>query len=79
MPETQQTETVTTQRVKRLFKHDNDTWVDPDPFMSEDDVVEALSVFKPELACGYIKERRPSDDDDDTMIYELGTNIGTKS
>jgi PRTRC genetic system protein C len=73
MPETE------VKQMKRVFIYKDERIADPDPNMTPDEVIESLSVLKPELVCGFLKKTTPNEEDDSEMLYEIQNNIGIKA
>jgi PRTRC genetic system protein C len=65
--------------VRRIFTFKDERFPDPNPQLTAEEVIETLSVLKPELACGFVKEKKLSEDDDGAMEYIISSNVGTKA
>jgi PRTRC genetic system protein C len=67
------------QQLKRVFMFKDQRFEDPDPQSRPEEVIELLSALEPELAVGYIKSSESNPENDSEIVYQIGTNIGTKA
>jgi PRTRC genetic system protein C len=67
------------QQLKRVFMFKDQRFEDPDPQSRPEEVIELLSALEPELAVGYIKSSESNPKNDSEIVYQIGTNIGTKA
>lgn len=62
--------------LKRVFKFKEDKLADLGPEYSPEDIIEHYSSIYPELACGYIKNKKI---ETTQIIYTISTNIESKA